>query len=112
MLLGLHTCGDFAAIIIRHFISNNNAGLLINLGCCYHKLNGGLDKLYRDVYVDVKAPVTHNGMFDLILNSLYLGFPLSQRFNDFKLSYAARELACFGRDQFIKRLDESIVSFF
>jgi hypothetical protein len=41
-----------------------------------------------------------------------LGFPLSRKFQHFKLSYAARELACFGREQFLKRLDDSIVGFF
>uniref|UniRef100_A0A914DRN6 Methyltransferase domain-containing protein n=1 Tax=Acrobeloides nanus TaxID=290746 RepID=A0A914DRN6_9BILA len=96
LLVGLHTCGDFAAIILRHFISNPEAKILINLGCCYHKLNGGLDKLYRNVYDDVQAPTSHHG------------FPLSRKFRHFKLSYAARELACFGREQFLKRLDDSI----
>jgi hypothetical protein len=66
LLVGLHTCGDFAAIILRHFTSNPEAKLLINLGCCYHKLNGGLDKLYRNVYEDVQAPTSHHGIFMLI----------------------------------------------
>uniref|UniRef100_A0A7E4UW20 Methyltranfer_dom domain-containing protein n=1 Tax=Panagrellus redivivus TaxID=6233 RepID=A0A7E4UW20_PANRE len=96
LLTGLHTCGDFSATILRHFCSNSDAKVLLHFGCCYHKLNNGADKLFKDVYED--KPLVECSK----------GFPLSKAFGHMKLTYAAREVACFGHEQFIQKLEDSI----
>lgn len=98
-LTGLHTCGDFASTIIKHFVKNDRAKILLNFGCCYHKLNGGLDKVYRDIYINE----------DEYLQTTE-GYPMSKGFEKIPVTYAAREVACFGHEQFIAKLNESIVS--
>ncbi|RKO84955.1 methyltransferase domain-containing protein [Blyttiomyces helicus] len=37
LLCGLHTCGDLAPAMIRHFLESN-AQVLVGVGCCYNKL--------------------------------------------------------------------------
>ena len=37
-LVGLHTCGDLAPVILRMFVQDGSAGLLTSLGCCYMKI--------------------------------------------------------------------------
>ncbi|KAJ3293515.1 hypothetical protein HK104_004387 [Borealophlyctis nickersoniae] len=37
MLCGLHTCGDLAAVSIRHFLESD-AAVLVGVGCCYNHL--------------------------------------------------------------------------
>lgn len=36
MLTGLHTCGNLGASVMRLFTSNQDLGVLCNVGCCYH----------------------------------------------------------------------------
>ncbi|KAE9553364.1 hypothetical protein FO519_003427 [Halicephalobus sp. NKZ332] len=96
-LTGLHTCGDFSATIVKHFVANSDAKILLHFGCCYHKLNGGKDKIFKDVYENSEK-----------YQETSQGFPLSKLFSKLKLSYAAREIACFGHEQFIQKLTESL----
>ena len=35
-LVGLHTCGDLASIIMREFVKCNTLKVLCLVGCCYH----------------------------------------------------------------------------
>jgi hypothetical protein len=37
ILIGLHTCGDLAATMIKLY-ENSSAKALVNVGCCYHRL--------------------------------------------------------------------------
>lgn len=39
MIIGLHTCGDLAATIIKLFVESKSE-TLINVGCCYDGLSG------------------------------------------------------------------------
>jgi len=107
-LTGLHTCGDFSSTIIRYFISNPNAKVILHFGCCYHKLNGGKDKIFKDVYKELEKD--KDADMDPGHQSNSQGFPMSKLFSNLNLSYAAREVACFGHEQFIQKLTESLVS--
>lgn len=59
LITGLHPCGDLSATILRLFIENaaetSSSSSLLLLGCCYHKLNGGLDKPNRQEWSDVEV---------------------------------------------------------
>ena len=37
-LIGLHTCGDLADVIINQFIKNDSFKMLCLIGCCYHQI--------------------------------------------------------------------------
>jgi hypothetical protein len=90
LLVGLHCCGDLSPLILKNFLANAKA--LISFGCCYHKLNGGLDKLFMDAYTtEYKQTPTPT-------------FPMSKEFADIKLTYASRELACYGIEQYLESL--------
>jgi len=41
MLIGLHTCGDLASSCCRYFVRDERVSVLVNVGCCYHKLDNG-----------------------------------------------------------------------
>ncbi|CAD5234830.1 unnamed protein product [Bursaphelenchus xylophilus] len=99
LLIGVHTCGDLAPTIIRHFKNNKSAKALIHFGCCYHKMNGGLDKLFRDETKETFRPSDK-------------GFPLSEKYKNEEISYAARELACFSYDPFVTKIGENDNQFY
>ncbi|KAF2077858.1 hypothetical protein CYY_000820 [Polysphondylium violaceum] len=40
MLLGLHTCGNLPATMIQNFIGCNHIDSIIDVGCCYYKVDG------------------------------------------------------------------------
>ena len=61
LLTGLHTCGDFSSTILKYFCANDDAQILLHFGCCYHKINGGSDKLYKDIYKGIENSVTSEG---------------------------------------------------
>ncbi|KAI1730420.1 methyltransferase domain-containing protein [Ditylenchus destructor] len=82
IVLGLHACGDLSSTIIRHFVSDENARILIVCGCCYHKINCGHDKPFMQKY----------------------GYPMSKKFAENELTYASRELACYGKRTFLEKL--------
>jgi hypothetical protein len=88
LLVGLHACGDLSSLIIKNFVASPNSKSLINFGCCYHKLNGGSDKLFME------------GKSEPTVTT----FPMSQQYKEVKLSYAARELACHANEQFLEQL--------
>uniref|UniRef100_A0A0K0EQS4 Methyltranfer_dom domain-containing protein n=1 Tax=Strongyloides stercoralis TaxID=6248 RepID=A0A0K0EQS4_STRER len=95
LILGLHTCGDFASTLIKHFCLNTNAAALVNIGCCYHKINNGNDMKYRQIYDNSINSISEN-----------YNYPMSNEKNIFpNLSYAARELACHGLKQFKEKLN-------
>lgn len=48
LILGLHACGDLSSTILKHFVENKNVKVLVSVSCCYHKLNNGSDRLYRE----------------------------------------------------------------
>ncbi|CEF61278.1 Protein RRNAD1 [Strongyloides ratti] len=98
LILGLHTCGDFASTLIKHFSLNSNATALVNVGCCYHKLNNGNDMEYRQIYDNNIDSINEN-----------YNYPMSNEKNIFpNLSYAARELACHGLKQFKEKLNTKV----
>ena len=47
LLVGLHTCGDLSTTILRSFVNFNSVQSVVLVGCCYHKLNNGKDKLFQ-----------------------------------------------------------------
>uniref|UniRef100_A0A1I7XVH6 DNA helicase n=1 Tax=Heterorhabditis bacteriophora TaxID=37862 RepID=A0A1I7XVH6_HETBA len=47
LILGLHPCGNLSPSIIRIFNNLPSASVIMLLGCCYHKLNDGYDKLFH-----------------------------------------------------------------
>lgn len=83
-IVGLHPCGDLAAILLCLYLECPQA-IFINLaGCCYMKLT---------------CDSEHNG------------YPLSQFLNVHppcspRLSYESREIACHAFETFIKRLTD------
>uniref|UniRef100_A0AC35TWL9 Methyltranfer_dom domain-containing protein n=1 Tax=Rhabditophanes sp. KR3021 TaxID=114890 RepID=A0AC35TWL9_9BILA len=100
LLLGLHTCGDFAPTILRYFKKCPDAKILVNLGCCYHKLNGAKDMTHRQAYENDTGAVSN-------------GFPISS-WNQGPLSYAARESACHAQPQLVQDImqnDKHLESF-
>ena len=38
LLIGLHTCGPLASSIMKLFLQSTTTDVLVNVGCCYHKL--------------------------------------------------------------------------
>ncbi|CAJ0586954.1 unnamed protein product, partial [Mesorhabditis spiculigera] len=89
-LVGVHACGDLSSTIIRMFEKHEQVRCLILFGCCYHKLNSGADKLYQQCCGDSKPRE-----FPAVL-----GYPLCPDSSPI-LSYAARELACYAREQYL-----------
>ncbi|GAA53089.1 phosphatidylinositol glycan class F [Clonorchis sinensis] len=41
LISGLHCCGDLSEAILRLFITDSSAQMLVLVGCCYHKMNVG-----------------------------------------------------------------------
>ena len=79
---------------------------LVNVGCCYMKLNDGLDKQARQDW-STDDETSRSRLPDH--NSSNNGFPLSnldgcKQTTPLTLSYAARELACHSIDAFAGRL--------
>ncbi|CAD5228941.1 unnamed protein product [Bursaphelenchus okinawaensis] len=99
LLIGCHTCGDLAPTIIRHYKNNTSAKALVHFGCCYHKMNGGLDKPFR---VETKEP----------FKPAEDGFPLNKKYSEVEISYMARELACFSYGQFVDKIGENENQFY
>uniref|UniRef100_A0A915EE87 Methyltransferase domain-containing protein n=1 Tax=Ditylenchus dipsaci TaxID=166011 RepID=A0A915EE87_9BILA len=103
VVVGLHSCGDLSPTILRYFVHNINAKVLISIGCCYHKLNGGTDKPFMQDYggkeKELAEPINISG------------YPMSSSmFKDVQLSYASREIASFSKDRFLEILisDQSL----
>uniref|UniRef100_A0A914ZF76 Methyltransferase domain-containing protein n=1 Tax=Parascaris univalens TaxID=6257 RepID=A0A914ZF76_PARUN len=106
-VIGVHTCGDLAVSVIQEFVADPTARVLLHFGCCYHKLNGGQDRRFIECCSD-EAPSV-----GVIPNGKEFGFPLSDTYADFSLSYAKRELSCHAIEIFQQRLlDEQSVNDF
>ncbi|CAJ0931857.1 unnamed protein product, partial [Mesorhabditis belari] len=98
-LVGVHACGDLSSTIIRMFTKHPQITCLILFGCCYHKLNAGADKLYQQKWG--KCAETMD------CNIETLGYPLSNGLTS-SFTYAARELACYAREQYMASEDFDI----
>lgn len=73
-IVGLHPCGDLAALLLKIFNVSNEAIFINLVGCCYMKLTTNTNK--------------------------FVGYPLSNYLRDYPLlkftdlSYESREIAC------------------
>ena len=92
VLIGLHTCGDLGATMMRVFRESEEIAGLISLGCCYMKLSCR-DGSCND-YTSSSAEA--------------LGYPLSEFVGSLlpgsSLSYEAREVSCHSIDAYSKYL--------
>ena len=97
ILVGLHTCGDLGATMMRVFRESEAIAGLVSLGCCYMKLSS-------QEYHSDRPLLTSSA------DSAALGYPLS----DFvlsllpssSLSYEAREVACHSIDSYGRQLQQ------
>lgn len=95
-IIGLHPCGDLAAILISLFLRIPQARFLHLVGCCYMKLTTNV--------------VPKNLSQDQSKQSLLLsnGYPLSKYLNcnmqSVGLSSEAREVACHAIEMYYDRL--------
>uniref|UniRef100_A0A1A9VP19 Methyltranfer_dom domain-containing protein n=1 Tax=Glossina austeni TaxID=7395 RepID=A0A1A9VP19_GLOAU len=83
-IVGLHSCGDLAVILIQMFLHCEQAKFINLVGCCYMKLS---------------AKVT--------ANKTAQGYPLSQYLSQHSLSflsYEAREISCHAIEMYKQRL--------
>ncbi|KAK6760175.1 hypothetical protein RB195_021608 [Necator americanus] len=87
LLIGLHPCGDLSVSILRIFAKSPEVKRAILFGCCYHKVSAVEEKRERSE-----------------LDSGECGFPMSSKYREKYLSYAARDLACHGNESFAKQL--------
>jgi hypothetical protein len=83
----LHTCGDFAVMLMESFLKCKNAQLLVSIGCCYHcfVIGGRLGK--SDVHHS-----SHHGYFPL--SKYYDSLKASLTDNSLKVATNAREQYC------------------
>ncbi|XP_012234528.1 methyltransferase-like protein 25B [Linepithema humile] len=82
-IVGLHPCGDLAAMLLKLYTSQCEARFICIVGCCYMKLT-------------FEHP-------DDVLN----GYPLSKYLSSFtnhKLSYTALEVACHAIESYCDKL--------
>lgn len=83
-IVGLHPCGDLAAILLKIFYESSEAAFINLVGCCYMKLT------------------TKSNDFN--------GYPLSnylkqlQKTKDIHLTYESREIACHAIEMYIQKL--------
>lgn len=88
-IIGLHPCGDLAAILTKFFLQSNEATFLNLVGCCYFKITTSIDPNDK---------------------SLNKGYPLSEYLINFSepkwhnLSFEAREVACHAIEVYVDRL--------
>lgn len=87
-IIGLHPCGDLAAILTNFFLQSDEAKFLNLVGCCYFK-------------------ITVSNQFENVVMPTAIGYPLSQFLRNNKnayLSFEAREIACHAIEVYAKRL--------
>ena len=102
ILVGLHTCGDLGATMMRVFKESEEIAGLVSLGCCYMKLSSPLQQDGNNSSNHSPPPSS--------VDSAPLGYPLS----DFvcsllpgsSLSYEAREVACHSIDSYSSQLQQ------
>ena len=49
MITGLHTCGNLATSILKLFVSNSDAKIMCNVGCCYNHID---EEFLRNPFLD------------------------------------------------------------
>lgn len=86
-IVGLHPCGDLAAILINFFLRCPEAKFVNLVGCCYMKLTCSSQ---RDPYVSVGYPLSSYLMHRIQISNY--------------LSYESREIACHAIEQYEMRL--------
>lgn len=86
VLVGLHTCGDLGATIVKVFGQSEKIAGLVSIGCCYMKLC---------CHGDAASQAA-------------VGYPLSEFVRSLdpssSLSYEAREVACHSIEAYSKQL--------
>lgn len=101
ILVGLHTCGDLGATMMRVFRESEEIVGLVSLGCCYMKLSS-----QEDSRGCTDCPSSSNEL---------LGYPLSDFICSLlpssSLSYEAREVACHSIDSYSKQLQQGTCDF-
>ena len=100
ILVGLHTCGDLGATMMRVFRESEDIAGLVSLGCCYMKLSSRKD---TSDSIDRPSPPSS-------ADSAALGYPLSDFVHSLlpssSLSYEAREVACHSIDSYSRQLQQ------
>lgn len=82
-IVGLHPCGDLAALLLKIFNESIEAIFINLVGCCYMKLTTNDDE------------------------NKFIGYPLSfflKEKNHSDLSYESREIACHAKELYVKKL--------
>ena len=87
ILVGLHTCGDLGASLMKVFKESEQIVGLVSLGCCYMKLSS----------------------YENASSAEAVGYPLSgyvcSLLPGSSLSYEAREVACHSMEDYSQRLE-------
>ena len=87
IIIGLHTCGDLGATVMKAFRESDQIVGLVSLGCCYMKLSS---------HENASSAET-------------VGYPLSDYVRSLlpesSLSYEAREVACHSIEDYCQRLE-------
>lgn len=95
ILVGLHTCGDLGATMMKVFRESEEIVGLVSLGCCYMKLSSQDGSSSKEHL----SPPTEA-----------LGYPLSEFVGSLlprsSLSYEAREVACHSIDSYSEQLHQ------
>lgn len=87
-IIGLHPCGDLAAILLNFFLNCPQAKFVNLVGCCYMKLSCPIVR---------KDPIAFHGY--PLSGYLTHQTPLASH-----LSYESREIACHAIEQYAKHL--------
>lgn len=103
-IVGLHPCGDLAAILISLFLRIPQARFLHLVGCCYMKLTTNA--------LPTQKVVKNQSMKSLLPSN---GYPLSDYLNrsvqQVGLSFEAREVACHAIEMYYDRLNRKDYEF-
>ncbi|XP_043198856.1 protein RRNAD1-like [Amphibalanus amphitrite] len=89
--VGLHTCGDLAALQLRQFVRSPQCGAVVSVGCCYMKLS---------------TPPADGGTRP----PTWAGYPLSGLVAEtvdrhgYDMTYEAREMSCHAIEEYAARL--------
>ena len=98
--VGLHTCGDLAALQLRQFVRSPQCGAVVSVGCCYMKLSTAAPNARLGVAAG-GDPGTGTG---------WRGYPLSRLVAEaaakhgYDMTYEAREMSCHAIEEYAARL--------
>ncbi|XP_018026025.1 methyltransferase-like protein 25B isoform X2 [Hyalella azteca] len=90
-LTGLHTCGDLATTVLRVFLASPHCRYIASVSCCYMKLS---EPSYGN---ETDTTAAGDKRQDA-------GYPASRHCRRYRLTYAARELACHAIEAYACRL--------